>query len=310
MANLYRIHSASYDGKAIPQALNNRAWDLAVIGNEAIDARSGVACAFSSSHSSTRFQMNYDVAIKQIMIDQAKAQYGAIRTKLRGITSLLIEATTLNCPEILNLLRAAKDEGVKKVSFLYLEPLEYRRTLKGLLSDHRDFNLSENCRFQSVHGFMANLYEIPQGQAVFFLGFEKSRLGQALEQEEALQQWTKHAVFGVPAFEPSWEIDSIANNVQHLASSHYQVQYAPASGVAAAYGLLNQLLHEDKTDSPIVVAPLGTKPHTIGASLFLVEHNAFDRAVLLYDHPHRRQDRSADIRRWHLYDVHVENSNL
>lgn len=307
MANMYRIHSMSYDGEAIPEVLSSRTWDLAVFGNKAIDVRSGVACAFSSSHSNSSLQIDYDVAIKQIVIDQTRVQYGALRTKLRGTKSLLVEATTLNCPEILYLLHAAKDEGIKKVSFLYLEPLEYRRTLKGLLSDRRDFDLSENCRFESVHGFMANLYEIPQGQAVFFLGFEKSRLGQALEQEEALQQWTKHAVFGVPAFEPSWEIDSIANNVQHLVSSHYEVQYAPASGVDAAYGLLNRLLHDDKTGSPIVVAPLGTKPHTIGASLFLVEHNAFDRAVLLYDHPQRRQDRSADIRRWHLYDVHVEN---
>lgn len=307
MANLYRIHSASYDGEAIPEALSGRAWDLAVIGNEAIDARSRAACVFSSSHSSSSFRMSYDVASKQIMIDQSGVQHGAIRAKLRGTNSLLVEATTLNCPEILHLLRAAKDEGIEKVSFLYLEPLEYCRTLKGQLSDRRDFDLSENCRFQSLHGFMANLHEIPQGQAVFFLGFEKARLGQALEQEEVLRQWVKHAVFGVPAFEPSWEIDSIANNVQHLASSHYQVQYAPASGVDAAYRLLNQLLHDDKTGSPIVVAPLGTKPHTIGASLFLVEHNAFDRAVLLYDHPQQRQERSADIRRWHLYDVYVEN---
>lgn len=303
MPGKYQIFSSSYEGASTPAIIDGQIWDVSVSGDMAIDERSRVACDFSRDHSSRSFHVSFEVAKNLISIDHLEANHGAIRAKLRGVKRLLIESTTLGCPEILYLLRAAQTESVETVSFLYLEPLEYRRTLKGLLAEHRDFDLSENSRFRSLLGFMANLNEVSHGQAVFFLGFEKARLGQALEQEESLQQWSKHAVFGVPAFESSWEIDSIANNIQHLASSDYQIQFVPAAGVSAAYGLLNRLLQDDKTDSPIVVAPLGTKPHTIGASLFLVEHNAFDRAILLYDHPLRRQDRSYKVRRWHLYDV-------
>lgn len=306
--SMFKIRSQSYEGKSIPNAFANLSWDIAVLGEKSLDTRSEIACDFASNHSQTHFQMHYDVSKKQFEINGGSVTIGAIRTKLRGSKSLLIEATALNCPEILYLLRAAKDEGVEKISFLYLEPLEYRRTLKGRLADYRDFDLSDNRRFQGLHGFMANFYEIPLGRAVFFLGYEKARLGQALEQEEALKGWKKHAVFGIPAFEPSWEIDSIANNAQQLATYKYEVQYATASSVNAAYSLLNELFLNDKTDCTIVVAPLGTKPHTIGASLFVVEHNAFDRAVLLYDHPQRSRGRSTDIGRWHLYDVSVNNS--
>lgn len=305
MNTLFQIRTSSYDGKLVPPELDNRNWDLVVTGNSDIDIRSKAAYEFALKHASSNFKFRYCVQQKRMLVNDSQISGGGLKAKLNGVKKLLIETTSLDCPDILYLLRSAKDQGVAEISFLYLEPLEYKRPIKGGLSDHRNFNLSENRRFQSIHGFMANLNDIPKGQAVFFLGFEKARLGQALEQEEALQSWHRHAVFGVPAFEPGWEIDSLSNNVNQLASLKYDLQYVAASSVEAAYILLNQLLQDDKTDSPIVVAPLGTKPHTIATSLFLVEHNAYDRAILLYDHPQRSTDRSDDIGRWHMYDINI-----
>jgi hypothetical protein len=303
---MFRIRSYSYDGLKVPADLDSRRWDMAAIGtaiNEKLDERSEAACSFVVDHVSEVFRMDFNN--NTATIDGAKAGHGSICVKLRGCKKLLIEATTLNCPELLYLIRAAKKEGVEVISFLYLEPEEYRRTLKGRLSDYRDFDLSGNRRFRSVQGFGSNLTEISPGHAVFFLGYEKARLGQALEQEEALRDWNKHAIFGVPAFEPSWEIDSIANNIQYFSANSLEARYAAASSVEAAYGLLNQLMTDNKTGASIVVAPLGTKPHTIGAALFLVEHPECDDAVLLYDHPQRNHLRSYKVKRWHLYDVTI-----
>lgn len=286
--------------------IQSYSWDVAAIGtstNEKLDERSKAACSFAVDHARDMFRM--DFINNTALINNTKVGHGAICVKLRGCKNLLIEATTLNCPELLYLMRAAKKEGVQTISFLYIEPEEYRRTLKSRLTDHRDFDLSGNRRFRSVQGFGSNLTEIGPGHAVFFLGYEKARLGQALEQEETLQDWTKHAVFGVPAFEPSWEIDSIANNIQYFSSSSFEPRYAAASSVEAAYGLLGQLMSDNKASLPIVIAPLGTKPHTIGASLFLVEYSECDDSVLLYDHPQRNHDRSYNVKRWHLYDVTI-----
>jgi len=305
MTNLFDVREASFDGAAVPGELKGREWDLAVIGDGGIDQRSEAACAYGKEHASTCFQLGYSVEDRMLLLDGTKAKYGALRSRLHGCKRLLIEATSLNCPEIINLLRSVREERVEQVSFLYLEPSEYRRTIQGRLSDYRDFDLSNNSRFQSIHGFMTDMSNLPPGQAVFFLGFEKARLAQAFEQEEALQLWQSHAVIGIPAFEPAWEIDTISNNINQLATRDYVFQYCAASSVDAAYLLLVRLLNEDKGGNSVLVAPLGTKPHTIAASLFVAEHNSYDRAVLLYDHPQRRSGRSYNIRKWHLYDVDV-----
>jgi hypothetical protein len=238
----------------------------------------------------------------EIFLNDDKSSFPRFRGIFSGVNSILIEATSLSYSEILYALSAATEARVRRIRFLYIEPVEYRRGILDRLCDHRDFVLSKNRRYLGIHRFMTNLSETPPGQAVFFLGYEGARLGQALEQEEVLQHWKKHLVFGVPAFESGWEIDSIANNVAHLTTGD-QVQYAAASSVLAAYRLLCEMRKNDKEDKSILVAPLGTKPHAIGSALFLVEHHANDQAILLYDHPERTEGRSSNVRRWHFYDV-------
>lgn len=309
MPNMFDVREVAIDGADVPAAFRQRHWDLAIIGDGDIDQRSKAACGFCTEHADACFHLGYCVSEKTSVLDGVKVKHGALRARLRGCKRLLVEATSLNCPEIVNVLRAVGEEKVEEVTFLYLEPVEYRRAIKGRLSDYRDFELSNNSRFQAIHGFMTNLSESPAGQAVFFLGFEKARLAQAFEQEEALQRWQCHAVIGVPAFEPAWEIDTMSNNINQLVSRDYVFQFCAAASADAAYSLLIKLLEDDKEGNPLLVAPLGTKPHTIGAALFAAEHNTFDRAVLLYDHPQRRTGRSYDIRKWHLYDVAVRHSS-
>ena len=307
MSNMFDVQEVSFDRAEVPEELQKRRWDLAVIGDGGIDERSKAACDFCAGHAADCFHLAYSVTDKMSLLDGVKIRHGALRERLRGCKQLLIEATSLNCPEIVNLLRCVREEKVEHVTFLYLEPVEYRRAISGKLSDYRDFDLSNNSRFQSIHGFMVDLSDMHAGQAVFFLGFEKARLAQAFEQEEALQRWQSHAVIGVPAFEPAWEIDTMSNNINQLVSRNYVFQFCAAASVDAAYLLLVRLLDNDKEGGSVLVAPLGTKPHTIGAALFVAEHNTYDRAVLLYDHPQKRTGRSHKIRKWHLYDVLVHH---
>jgi hypothetical protein len=49
-------------------------------------------------------------------------------------------------------------------------------------------------------------------KTVFLLGYEGQRLAQALEQTD-IRPSNCSVVFGVPAFQPGWEMDAYANNV-------------------------------------------------------------------------------------------------
>lgn len=304
----FQVSTLTHD-ESSPPSIGNRKWDMATVSSdESLDDRSKAAIAFTKGHAKAHFEMRFLVGSNVTYVNKLQASFGKLRAQFSGVNSLLIEATSLSYPELLYTLAAATQEKVKAISLLYVEPLGYRRNIDNHLCDHRNFNLSENRRFRSIPMFMTNLSEIATGQAVFFLGYEGARLGQAMQQEEVLQPWRKHIVFGVPAFESGWEIDAIANNIDYL-SGNDQIQYVAASSVSAAYRLLNELRANDKEQNPVLVAPLGTKPHAIGAALFLIEHDAMDQAVLLYDHPERSADRTEDVRRWHLYDVIDTKSN-
>lgn len=302
MAPRFYITTHTHDHSEAPTK-DGQQFDLSVVGSSlAVDARSSMAAIFASKQSKTVLQMQFNPIGSEIFLNGEKSSYPRFRGVFNGINSVLIEATSLSYGEILYALSAATEERVMRIRFLYIEPREYRRGILDRLCDHRDFILSKNRRYLGIHRYMTNLSETPPGQAVFFLGYEGARLGQALEQEEVLQHWKKHLVFGVPAFESGWETDAIANNVAHFSTGD-QVQYAAASSVLAAYRLLCEMRKNDKEAKSILVAPLGTKPHAIGSALFLVEHHAFDQAILLYDHPERTEGRSSNVRRWHFYDV-------
>jgi len=301
MKNKFTIISNTYQNQKADTFLEQRKWDIAFIGNPKTDKRSQVACDFSKQQSDKFYSISDDN--NTIYVDNIQINRPYLSKLLIGAKNVLIEATTLACPEILATLRAAVKQGIKQISFLYLEPIEYRRSLKGNLTQHRDYDLSENFRFRSVHGCMSNLAESLPGQAIFFLGYEKSRLGTALEQQEMLRKWRKYAVFGVPGYETGWEIDALANNAHHLAADKFNVRYVAADSVSDAYELLNNIRRDDKTEQPVLVSPLGTKPHTIATSLFLIEHNEDQETTLLFDHPKKSSARSTEVRRWHVYDV-------
>lgn len=303
MRQRFKIITHTLDQSETPLAGGEQRWDMAVVGEaNDLDVRSTAASAYARARASSTLTVCFDAAVNEIRVNGEAVKFGRLCTQLAGLNRLLIEATTLTFPEILYVMAAAIKANVAQLRLMYVEPKDYRRSIEGRLCDHRDFDLSDNRRYQSIPMFRTNLSETAPGRAVFFLGYEGARLGQALEQEEMLQRWRKHAVFGVPAFESGWEIDAMANNIQHL-NQEDQIQYAAAASAQAAYGLLCELRHQDKEANPILVAPLGTKPHAIGASLFLIEYESMDQAILLYDHPTRSHGRSTDVRRWHFYDV-------
>jgi hypothetical protein len=227
---------------------------------------------------------------------------------MRGAKNILIDCTTLGVVEIIFILRAARREKVRDLSLLYAEPGEYTREEKEGLATATRFSLTRDRQFSAVHGVSLDLSLYPKGQAIFFLGYEEDRLAMLLTQQENLAQFERYAIFGVPAFEAGWELNSFANHASSITSKAFQVHYAGANSVSDSYQKIEEIYsRKTSPEIPTVIAPIGTKPHAIATALFLCEKSAHGETALIYDHPQKRDGRSRKLRRWHLYEVALTN---
>ena len=287
---------------SIDTQLNHGTWDVAILG-EQLDERGSAARAFAAKHCAQSVECSYNADRFELLLagvngpaDRANDAY----SKLSG-RSFLLEATTLGFAEMFLTCRALKSIGASGVSLLYVEPMDYSAPRAQLLHK-RDFELSDEVPgFIPVPGATILLEDRRAQRGVFFLGFEERRLDRAMEDHPIVPSRTS-VVFGVPAFQPGWEMDAFANNARVLRGRTITggVHFCGAQNPLAAYQVLQQVKAECEKDEEMFVAPLGTKPHGIGAALFAAENPDIG---ILYDHPKRRIKRTVKVSSWHLFDV-------
>lgn len=292
------------------QTLALQRWQLAFHG-DSVDERGDAALAVVKSASQRLVPCDYDIKeSRTLRLNGTKTIRKDVVALFQPGMQVLLEATTLGFVELLHLLRAAHSQRLDAVDLLYVEPKEYQRDVTLDAPWTREFSLSSSRRFEGVPGFVTDLsiFENRPGRLVTFLGYEGARLVQAYEQLGGLTDWQKYAIFGIPGYAPGWEINALANNVATLDKHKFEsVQFCPASTVSGAYRLLDDIFGEAGGDAPMIVAPLGTKPHGIATALFLIEHSRYQETSLVYDHPERSRNRSQQVRRWHLYRVKFDH---
>lgn len=296
------VRITTYDADPGAELLAGQQWSHAFFSSD-IDKRGEAAVAWAKSRATTAEFVRFDVVNAQLQNTAGSLWARDLVHRCRGASSLMLEATTLGVVEILLLLKAAREAGIEQVDLLYLEPVEYQRSDNSPLMWGREFSLSNSHNFGAVKGFAVEISTIRRGQIVAFLGYEGARLKQALGQLEIGKEWTIYAVFGVPGYEPGWEINALANNVNTL-TAQIEARFLAAASVTSAYKLLSDIHQSaDWQESPTIVLPLGTKPHSIASCIFLCENASYQRSGLTFDHPSRSSRRSDDIRKWHLYRV-------
>jgi hypothetical protein len=282
--------------------LPGQQWDCAILST-VLDPRGQAASDWVHSRAKKIESLNYDAAKTALMSGNNVVSPQQVRSIVHNSKKLLLEATTMGVVEILLVLKAAYLEKVDQIDLLYVEPIDYHRDTNPIQWG-RDFSLSGSRRFAGVKGFSHDLSSSDPGQLIAFLGYEGARLRQALEQLE-MKDWSFNAVFGVPGFEPGWEINALANNISVLEErGDWTVKYCAAASVSAAYRLLSTITRTDQVAGrPTLLLPLGTKPHSIACSIFLCENSGFQMSGITFDHPKRSAGRSDDVREWHLFRV-------
>jgi hypothetical protein len=189
----------------------------------------------------------------------------------------------------------------KETRVLYVEPKEYK--------DHpnpsSDTKFDLTTHFESslpLAGFSQLLGPEDENKCLFvtMLGFEGSRPIRLLSEIEPAP--TVVPIIGVPGFELEYPTYAVTCNKTLLmdASHQSELRYAKASCPFEAYNVLKDI-QRDFPGYYMYIAPVGTKPHALGAILYAIDNPA--NTEILYDHPIGKKGRTAGRTIINIYNI-------
>jgi len=190
----------------------------------------------------------------------------------------------------------------KRLMVTYVEPKEYRYTVTP--TEGEIFDLSERIAgIAPIPGF-ASLREVRDENVCFIplLGFEGRRFAYIVETVQPPGGKTV-PIIGLPGFRPEYPFHTyLCNRVPLMQEigSWKNTRFASANDPFSLYYLLQDIADENRGDL-LKIAPIGTKPHALGAILFAI--TSPQKVELVYDHPIRRPQRTYGISRLLVYHI-------
>jgi len=286
---------------------NLEKYDL-VFNGIGLDLRGKEACKFTSGNSKKLIECDYN-PVEFIFETKNDGEYKPselvdLFNKYNPKT-ILLEGTTLKFSELLIILSTAlKCDSVKKISFTYIEPKEYKLKL------NTEYPMPH--RYDLTSGF-GRLYPIPgftkdfsrkgySAHLIAFLGFEKTRFGRVVEDDEGANIDKFSLIMAIPPFCPGWENSSLEHNSEYFINDRYEdVYFVPANNPSSAYNLLKKVQKSLGEKEKMIIAPFGTNLSAIGAAVYASENQSI--CGVIYDHPRNQDGRSKGIGISHLYTI-------
>ena len=199
-------------------------------------------------------------------------------------------------------------DHVSSLYFIYTEPGSYKFAIRSTPERAFEtglFDLSDRSRGVSPLPRFANLHgpELYEGRSVFvpLLGFEGRR---ALNVLSGLDPTPPKIVpiVGVPGYRLEFPTYSVTCNEAFFSDtrSASKIRYAAANDPFEVRDALREV-GQDFPDTYMYVAPIGTRPHTVGALMFANEER--ERAEILFDHPIRKFQSRQGMGNAHLYRI-------
>jgi hypothetical protein len=271
-------------------------------GNSVVEDRVGTALETLARTSDTRIHLIEDASTYEIKLNSHDRLYNlfeandldALVSPLNGTVAL--DITGFEHRVWAPLVSALRRSG-KSFLVLYAEPGDYRKPedLPGFIYD-----LSETRGIEPLPGFARLGRRANQALFVPLLGFEGARLEYLLDQEDIELQAT-YPIMGSPGFRIEYPMYTLLANRAILSQDyiHSRLELALASNPFDAYEALSRLHH--RFGGNLRVAPIGTKPHALGAVLYALANQ--DAVELIYDHPKRSSGRTSGVGAIYSYDV-------
>jgi len=186
---------------------------------------------------------------------------------------------------------------------VYTEPMEYSYSTAPI--EGEIFDLSERIRgleplpgFARLHGSSDDFILVP------LLGFEGPRFAYLVQQLQPDSD-NIYPIVGLPGFRHEYPFYTYWCNKTTLVSTraYRQVRYARANCPFSLFHVASDIMHRN-AEKPLRIAPIGTKPHAVGAVLFVLANASSGQLVeLVYDHPIRKAKRTSGASRVAVYYV-------
>ena len=140
----------------------------------------------------------------------------------------------------------------------------------------------------SIPGYIARVRE--NEILIPFLGFEGARLKNIIgdaQYEKVIP------IIGCPSDDPKWQFETMRKCMEEIEeqSAKYNIEKCKANSIFEAYYLLEELINT--TARNYVLAPIGTKPHTVAATIFTLKHKTNCR--LIYDFAIENYEQSSGV---------------
>ena len=193
---------------------------------------------------------------------------------------------------------------VSTLTYIYTEPREYqRRPERDKVGPFDLFDLSPRTMGpRPLSGFL-NLGGPGRRQSLFvpLLGFEGQRTMNVLNEIDPGPAHTV-PVIGVPGYQIEFPAYTAYCNQDFFETtgSHRKWRSAPASDPFAVKSILGQI-RRDYPDDYLYIAPIGTRPHALGAMLYAREQP--ELCEILFDRPVSRKGSRMGRGPSHLYCI-------
>lgn len=221
-------------------------------------------------------------------------------TQLLGMDTVYIDVSGMSHGVWAPLLKAAIN-NCKCVRVIYFEPAEY--SVHPSPTSASLFKLS--VEFKGIHpipGFANLMGPADESTAIFvpFLGFEGPRSRQVAMSLDPIPSVIP--VIGLPGFRIEYPQVTLACNQEFLRenSAERRVRFARANCPFEAYSVLAEI-RRDNPDSYLYVAPIGTKPHAVGAIMYAMDNPT--NTEIMYDHPVKSFGRTTGIGTIHIFHI-------
>lgn len=296
------LHEPLLTSELSPHNLRCESGSLYLHGHGA-EERSLLDSTWTAAQSDIRFAQVLETDGEIVEFDGARLALrdrAGLQTALGGCAAIYLDITGMSYSTWAPLLAAALDSGLVTRA-VYREPVDYKRSenpARGMIYD-----LSERIAGIAPLPGLASLRLRAPADSVFvpLLGFEGARLAHVLEISEPVSERVVPIV-GAPGFRPEYTTQALLSGRLTLEQDgHYsRVQFSKAN---CPFDLFHELVKiQDHFDGAFLrVAPVGTKPHGLGAVLFAISRPG--RAEIVYDHPIRKSQRTTGQSRVCLYEV-------